>query len=114
VSLSNGNLLPSWLSYEDVSGIISGIPEANSTAETIMVTADDRRGGTVSTTFKITINTIKKASISFIAIIVVSCLIFAFIVGVVLVLCKKNVRCKKKTVINEDDDSYEEDDDICI
>ena len=37
-----GNDLPVWLSYEDVTMTISGTPAPNSTDITILVTADDR------------------------------------------------------------------------
>lgn len=114
VSQANGNVLPDWLSFEDITAILSGVPDENSTNVKIMVLADDRRGGTASTTFLISIDTIIAPSISYLAIIIVSALILAFIIGVVLVLCMKNCKSKRKGPINSDSDSFEEDDDICV
>lgn len=48
VSQANGSNLPSWLEYEDVTKIISGIANANSTNISVIVYADDRKGGIVS------------------------------------------------------------------
>lgn len=38
----------------------------------------------------------------------------AFILGVIIVLCKKNGKCRRKKKPTPDDDSFEEDDDICV
>jgi hypothetical protein len=46
VSQSNGSVLPDWLSYEDITSTLSGIADTNTTDLTIMVLADDLRGGT--------------------------------------------------------------------
>jgi hypothetical protein len=53
-------------------------------------------------------------TVSYIAIIIVSAMLGAFILFVIIVLCKKNVKCRRKNANTIDDDSYEEDDDICV
>lgn len=45
VSKENGEYIPNWLSYEDFTHILSGIPNENATTITVDVIADDRRGG---------------------------------------------------------------------
>ena len=58
VSQTNGDWIPSWLQYEDITKTLSGIANENSTDVQIQVFADDRRGGIVSQTFSITIETL--------------------------------------------------------
>ena len=48
VSQTNGDWIPSWLQYEDITKTLSGIANENSTDVQIQVFADDRRGGIVS------------------------------------------------------------------
>lgn len=115
LSQSNGNLIPSWLFYEDITQTLSGIPNENSTDCEILVIADDRRGGTASQTFKITLQTIITEEESYLALIIVCSLLGGFILIVMIVVCRKNLKCKRKTNgENSDSDSFEEDDDICI
>lgn len=113
VSKTNGDFLPDWISYEDITFTLSGTPNENSTSFEVMVVADDRKGGTAQQTFKIKINEFQAPEISYVALIIVAVLLAAFIFGVILVLCKKNLKRKKK-VLTPDDDSYEEEDDICV
>jgi len=50
--------LPSWLSFDPQTGIFSGTPDdtdTGSSPSTITVTADDSQGGTVSTTFQLSV-----------------------------------------------------------
>ncbi len=52
------------------------------------------------------------------ALIIVLCLLAGFIVIVAFIVCRKNLKCKKKNSNtqepNSDSDSFEEDDDICV
>jgi hypothetical protein len=53
VSQSNGNYLPGWLTFEEITRTLSGIPNPNDPLQNVtehtevMVIADDRRGGSV-------------------------------------------------------------------
>lgn len=56
-TLSNGEPLPSWLSINSATGVISGIPRAFDVgASSITVTATDRFGAYVADTFDLTVN----------------------------------------------------------
>lgn len=55
ISKPDGDYAPNWLSYEDITKTLSGIPHENATDVEILVIADDRRGGSASQTFKISI-----------------------------------------------------------
>jgi len=119
VTLKNGSLLPDWISFEDVSSIISGFANENSTDLQLMIVADDHRGGSVHQVFNVTILELAKKEFSYWALILVCSMLLAFILIVCAVMCFKNVRCckKKKKGTNDydsDSDSFEEDDDICI
>jgi hypothetical protein len=97
--------------------ILSGIPNENATDCEILVVADDRRGGTAYQTFKITLETIEEVEQSYLPLIIVSGLLGGFILIVTIVVCRKNMKCKKSSKNkgeNSDSDSFEEDDDICI
>ena len=55
-TLSNGNALPGWLSFNAKTRAFSGTPQANDVgAVTIRVTASDGEGGSSSATFTITV-----------------------------------------------------------
>jgi hypothetical protein len=101
ISKSDGDYLPSWLNYEEVTFILSGVTNVNSTNTEVMIIADDRRGGNCFQTFNITIIDPPSALTSYLALIIVSSLIGTFLFGVVMVMCFKNGKCckckKKKT-----------------
>lgn len=48
VTKIDGGILPDWLSYEDVTQTLSGISRENDTNVLISVTADDRKGGSIT------------------------------------------------------------------
>ena len=52
--LTNGNPLPSWLTFDSISATFTGIPSVIETLN-IKVTATDTTGASVSTNFKITV-----------------------------------------------------------
>lgn len=119
VTKIDGGILPDWLSYEDVTQTLSGISRENDTNVLISVTADDRKGGSITQIFTLVV-TEYTGDRSYIPLIIVSSLIAAFVIVVVGIMCLRNVkwrRCfKKKTDKNDmsDDSSLDEDDDICI
>lgn len=118
ISKPNGDYIPNWLSYEDITKTLSGIANENATGSLeVLVIADDRRGGSASQTFTIYLDSIYSTEQNYLALIIVVLLLAAFIVIVTLIVCRKNLKCGKKKKNQEpdsDDDSYEEDDDICI
>ena len=65
----------------------------NATSVEIMVVADDRRGGIAFGKFQIIVQDIPPSKISLLALLIVAALIFAFIVGTIVVLCLKNTKC---------------------
>ena len=95
---------------------LSGIANANSTTNEIMVLADDHKGGVATQTFMLYVQILPSELSNYLALIIVSLLLAAFIIITVIVLCRKNMKCKKKQTQenNSDDDSFEEDDDICV
>lgn len=56
ISKPDGDYAPNWMNYEDITKTLSGIANENSTDVEILVIADDRRGGSASQTFKISID----------------------------------------------------------
>ncbi len=119
LSQTNGDTLPNWLAYEDITRTLSGFTHENATRMDVIIIADDRRGGSANTTFSIDIQLYEELGQDFLALAIVCLLLVAFIVGIILVICKKNLKCcrRKRNSTqepNSDSDSYEEDDDICI
>ena len=122
VTKTDGDYLPEWLTYEEITQTISGIARQNTTDIDIvvMVTADDRRGGSTFQTF--TLKVVEyTGNRNLIPLLIVAGLILLFIIVLILVMCIKNVKCKQccKKSKNEEDDfsddsSIDEDDDICI
>ena len=104
------------MSYEDITKTLSGVANENSTDTEILVVADDRRGGNAQQTFRIAMETVVLVEQSYLALIIVSALLGGFVLIVMIVVCRKNIKCKRKTngQDNSDSYSYEEYDDICI
>jgi hypothetical protein len=102
VSQEDGNYLPSWLNFEDFTMILSGIPNPadplqNVTEVTqIVVLADDRRGGTVSQRFNITLMKITADPPNFQNLVIVGILTGAFVLLLTFMLCKKVLKCRRK------------------
>lgn len=55
LSLSDGSSLPSWLSYDANTRILSGTAPSDSVEYQLKLTANDRRGGTVPHTFSLNV-----------------------------------------------------------
>lgn len=62
-----------------------------------MVVADDRRGGTSKLEFEITIIDLPPMAVSYLSLIIVGSMLAVFIMIVTLVICKRTLKCKKKT-----------------
>ncbi len=91
--------------------------------------ADDRRGGIAKQEFNITLIRIEPEKPTYNGLIIVSCLMGAFLIVVIGLICKRQCDCckRKKKRSNspsdsqtpppeglETDDSYDEDDDIIV
>ena len=92
---------------------------------TVLVVADDRRGGIAKQEFNITIIRIEPEKPTYNGLVIVSCLMGAFLVVVIAMICKRQCNCngkkKKKDSLtpgpggqDTDDESFDEDDDIII
>ena len=135
VSQANGNYLPNWLIFEEITQTFSGIPESADPLQnvtditTVLVVADDRRGGIAKQEFNITLIRIEPEKPTYSGLIIVSCLMGAFLMVVGALICKRQCQCckgkKKKSSSQpsadgqppeneETDDSYDEDDDIIV
>lgn len=63
-SLSDGTALPSWLSFDAVTGTFSGTPtNADVGSVSVMVTATDLAGASATSTFAITVNNVNDAPV---------------------------------------------------
>ena len=99
VSQADGSELPPWLSFEEVTGTLSGVPNPldplqNVTEVTeILVLADDHLGGQAYQRFNITLMQIAPVAPTFTSLIVVSVLTGAFLIVMAGVVCRK--RCRK-------------------
>jgi hypothetical protein len=97
----------------------------------VLVVADDRRGGIAKQEFSITLIRIEPEKPTYNGLIIVSCLMGAFLMVVVGLICKRQCECckgkkqRKKSSSSpstdgeppgneETDDSYDEDDDIIV
>jgi hypothetical protein len=99
----------------------------------VLVVADDRRGGIAKQEFNITLIRIEPEKPTYNGLIIVSCLMGAFLMVVVGLICKRQCECckgkkqRKKSSTSpsaggegeppgneETDDSYDEDDDIIV
>ena len=60
VTLDDGSALPSWLSYDAQTGVLSGTPlEADTGSLALKVTATDQANATASTTFSLAVTNVK-------------------------------------------------------
>eukprot|EP00347_Sterkiella_histriomuscorum_P002714 403367090 len=120
ISQPDGEYIPNWLTYEDFTRILSGFPNENATTFSVQVIADDRRGGSAYQSFTVNVDSLDEIGQNYLYLIIVILLLLAFIIGVTIIVCRKNLKCGKKNKStpdgedDSDDDSYEEDDDICI
>ncbi len=126
VSLDNGSYVPDWLSFEDAAKLFSGFPDSNSTDITVLIVADDHKGGSTQQTFVLSVYDVAVEPVSYMSLYIVSFMLSAFILLVIVCMIYKNCKCRKKRIrrktddgetISESDsdsDSFEEDDDICI
>jgi hypothetical protein len=92
---------------------------------TVLVVADDRRGGVAKQEFNITLIRIEPEKPTYNGLVIVSCLMGAFLVVVIALICKRQCSCKSKKKKKDsntpgqegqdtDDESFDEDDDIII
>lgn len=102
VSQANGNYLPGWLTFEEITRTLSGIPNPDDPLQNvtevtqILVIADDRRGGSAMSTFNITLMRIEPVKPSMQALIIVSILMGVFLIVMVAIICKKTIKCRRK------------------
>ena len=86
----DGTYLPDWVTYEEITRTLSGIPNDNSTTLRVTVAADDRRGGSTSQTFDLVV-TEYTGDRNILPLIIVGSLLALFILGIIAVMCFKNV-----------------------
>lgn len=102
VSQTNGSYLPNWLMYEEITKTFSGIPSQDdpiynaSDVTSVLVIADDRRGGLIEQRFNITLLKIDPEVPSYSSLIIVAALMGAFLLVVVGIICKRACNCCNK------------------
>ena len=138
VSQTNGSYLPNWLIYEEITKTFSGIPTQDdpiniaANVTSVLVIADDRRGGLAEQRFNISLIKIDPEVPTYSSLIIVASLMGAFLLVVLGIICKRACNCcnkkssKKKYRAEgndqsqqnqeetEDEDSFDEDDDVVI